>query len=63
MGMAEELLIRYVDVWGGGGIFLHHLSTPIDFDEPETAFTARTTQWQIETGEFWGNFPQTCSML
>lgn len=36
---------------------------PDDFDEPETAFTARTTRGQIETGELWGKFPQTYSML
>ncbi|WP_353646730.1 hypothetical protein [Mesorhizobium sp. WSM2239] len=63
---AEELLIRYLNVWGGGGIFLHHVyrdRAQDDFHEPEIALTARITRWQIETAEFWGNFPQACSML
>ncbi|WP_292442265.1 hypothetical protein [Mesorhizobium sp.] len=43
-------------------MFLHHLypdRVPDDFDEPETAFNARTTRWRVETGKFRGNFPQT----
>jgi hypothetical protein len=47
-------------------MILHHFypdRAPDDFDEPETAFTARTTRWQIETGELWGNFPRAYTML
>jgi hypothetical protein len=46
-------------------MFLHHFypdRASDDVDEPETAFTARTARWEIETGEFWGNFPQAYSM-
>jgi hypothetical protein len=46
-------------------MFLHHFypdRASDDFDEPETAFTARTIRW-IETGEFWGKFPRAYSML
>jgi hypothetical protein len=52
----RRLLIRYLNVWGGGGMFLHHLYPdrgPDDFDQPETAFTSRTTRGHIETAEFW----------
>lgn len=46
-------------------MFLHHLypdRAPDDFDEPETAFNARTTRWRVETGKFRGNFPQNAAM-